>query len=205
MDERPSPPPEGQLLATALAATGMSIREASRRAGISYGRWRQITTGYQNVSPGSYARVRAPAKTLARMARVVGVSPAQLDDAAREHDRDQDRQRVRDAAEILRRPQAALPELVPSRDSHPAPDGLGVQSVLDDPGLTDDEKAGAIALIMRLRERKSGVPPDPRDLTDAELRGELEDLTQRIKELHSQNRLRLGGKANGDAEQQRRA
>jgi hypothetical protein len=100
---------------------------------------------------------------------------------------------------------APQPELVPSRDSHPAPDGLGVQSVLDDPGLTDDEKAGAIALIMRLRERKSGAPPDSRDLTDAELRGELEDLTQRIKELHSQNRLRLGGKANGDTKQQRRA
>jgi transcriptional regulator with XRE-family HTH domain len=157
MDERPSPPPEGQLLATALAAMGMSIREASRRAGISYGRWRQITTGYQNVSPGSYAQVRAPAKTLARMAAVAGVSPGQLEAAAREHDRSEDQQRVTEAAEILRHPASSPPlELVPSRDGHPAPGGLGVQSILDDPDLTDDEKAGAIALIMRLRERKSG-------------------------------------------------
>lgn len=54
-------------------------------------------------------------------------------------------------------PELAPPlELVPSRDGHPAPGGLGVQSILDDPDLTDDEKAGAIALIMRLRERGGG-------------------------------------------------
>lgn len=83
MDERPSPPPEGRLISEALAVTGMSIRQASRRAGISYGRWRQITTGYQTVSAGSYARVHAPAKTVARMAAVAGVTPDSLEEAGR--------------------------------------------------------------------------------------------------------------------------
>lgn len=83
MDVRPEQPPEGRLIADALTRTGLSIREASRRAGISYGRWRQITSGVQNVSPGSYAQVRAPADTLARMAAVVGVTPGQLRDAGR--------------------------------------------------------------------------------------------------------------------------
>ena len=91
MDERPEQPPEGKLIAEALARSGISIRQAAKRAKISYGRWRQIASGYQNVSPGSFARVRAPAATLARMASVVGVTPDQLTGAGRA-----------DAAEILR-------------------------------------------------------------------------------------------------------
>jgi hypothetical protein len=71
----------------------MSIREASRHAKISYGRWRQITSGYQNVSPGVYAQVKAPAATVARMAQAVGVTPEQLE---AEGDRP-------DAAAILRK------------------------------------------------------------------------------------------------------
>jgi hypothetical protein len=78
MESRPEQPPEGKLIADAAERLDLSIREAARRAGISYGRWRQIVTGYQNVSPGSYARVRAPAKTLARMARVVNVTAEQM-------------------------------------------------------------------------------------------------------------------------------
>ena len=91
MDERPEQPPEGKLIAEALARSGISIRQAAKRAKISYGRWRQIASGYQNVSPGSFARVRAPAATLARMASVAGVTPDQLTGAGRA-----------DAAEILR-------------------------------------------------------------------------------------------------------
>jgi hypothetical protein len=87
MTERPAPPPWGALITAALASEGISAREAARRAGLSEGRWRQITGGYQVVSPGIYAEVRGPASTLARMAAVAGVTPAQLrasgrDDAA---------------------------------------------------------------------------------------------------------------------------
>jgi transcriptional regulator with XRE-family HTH domain len=67
----------------ALVKAKLSAREAARRAGISEGRWRQIASGYQVVSAGVYAPVRGPAGTLARMAAVVGVTPAQLRRAGR--------------------------------------------------------------------------------------------------------------------------
>ena len=47
MAERPSPPPWGVLLTKALADAQLSAREASRRAGISEGRWRQIAGAFQ--------------------------------------------------------------------------------------------------------------------------------------------------------------
>ena len=89
MPNRPEPPPWGALITDSLRRTRLSAREAARRAGISEGRWRQITGGYQVVSAGVYAPVHGPAATLARMAAVVGVTPAQLRqvgraDAARE-------------------------------------------------------------------------------------------------------------------------
>ncbi|MFY9889494.1 MAG: helix-turn-helix transcriptional regulator, partial [Streptosporangiaceae bacterium] len=65
MADRPEPPPWGTLIAAALRRAGLSAREAARRAGISEGRWRQITGGYQVVSPGVYAPVRGPAGTVA--------------------------------------------------------------------------------------------------------------------------------------------
>ena len=98
MEKRPEQPPEGKLIGDAADRLDLSIREAAKRAGISYGRWRQIVTGYQNVSPGSFAAVHAPAKTLAKMARVVGVTPAQLTEAGRE-----------DAAAILAGPPSVAP------------------------------------------------------------------------------------------------
>ncbi len=83
MAERPSPPPWGAMLTGALRSAGLSAREAARRAGISEGRWRQIASGYQVVSPGVYAPVHGPAQTVARMAAVAGVTPAQLTGAGR--------------------------------------------------------------------------------------------------------------------------
>jgi transcriptional regulator with XRE-family HTH domain len=84
MTERPDPPAWGALITAALASEGISAREAARRAGMSEGRWRQITAGYQVVSPGVYAQVHGPAGTLARMAAVVGVTPDQLRAAGRD-------------------------------------------------------------------------------------------------------------------------
>jgi transcriptional regulator with XRE-family HTH domain len=83
MAQRPSPPPWGAQLTKALADARLSAREASKRAGISEGRWRQIASGYQVVSPGVYAPVHGPAQTLAKMAAAAGVTPAQLADAGR--------------------------------------------------------------------------------------------------------------------------
>src|SRR5262245_14050745 len=83
MTDRPDPPPWGAAITAALARQGLSAREAARRAGLSEGRWRQITAGYQVVSPGVYAQVHGPAGTVARMAAVAGVTPAQLRAAGR--------------------------------------------------------------------------------------------------------------------------
>jgi hypothetical protein len=110
MNERPPQPPEGKLISDAIRLRGVSIREASRQADISYGRWRQITSGYQNVSPGSYASVRAPAATLARMARAAGVTPEQLET---EGDRPDAAQALR---EIRATPISPAPA-APARDS----------------------------------------------------------------------------------------
>jgi hypothetical protein len=96
MTDRPEPPPWGTLIAAALRSAGISAREAARRAGISEGRWRQISGGYQVVRPGVRTPVRGPAATLAKMAAVVGVTAAELRAAGRD-----------DAAEVLMRQQAA--------------------------------------------------------------------------------------------------
>jgi hypothetical protein len=82
--ERPDPTPEGQLIADALAKSRpkLALREAARRAGISEARWRQIAAGYVMVS-GEPSVFSAPAETLARMARTVGVTSAQLREAGR--------------------------------------------------------------------------------------------------------------------------
>lgn len=96
MTERPEPPPWGLAIAAALRRADISAREAARLAGLSEGRWRQITGGYQVVSPGVYAQVHGPAATLAKMAAVAGLTPAELRAAGRD-----------DAAAILLRQQAA--------------------------------------------------------------------------------------------------
>ena len=102
MEQRPEQPPEGKLIEDAADRLDLSIREAARRAGLSYGRWRQIVQGYQNVSPGSYAKVRGPARTLARMAAVVGITAEQMEAEGQRPD----------AAEVMRRA-APPPVLTP--------------------------------------------------------------------------------------------
>lgn len=82
VNERPAPPAEGSLITAALKSSKLSAREAARRAGISEGRWRQISQGFQTVSR-QHVPVRGPADTVARMAQVVGVTPEQLDEVGR--------------------------------------------------------------------------------------------------------------------------
>jgi transcriptional regulator with XRE-family HTH domain len=148
MDERPEQPPEGKLIAEALDNLGISIRQAAKRAKISYGRWRQITSGYQNVSPGSWAAVRGPAATVARMARAAGVSPEQLEEAGRP-----------DAAgklrEIIAAEQRPALMLVPGDSRSGSADGP-IGRILNDPDLSEEEKRGATALIRGMRGIGSG-------------------------------------------------
>jgi len=83
MTDLPDVPPEGKLIKEALRVSGITQREAARRAGISDTRWRQIVAGYQAIG-GRKVEFRSPDETLARMARVVDVSPEQLEAAGRE-------------------------------------------------------------------------------------------------------------------------
>jgi hypothetical protein len=115
MAERPEPPPWGALITAALSRSQTSARQAARQAGMSEGRWRQITGGYQVVSPGVYAPVRGPAGTLARMAAVAGVTPAQLRVAGRE-----DAARLLDAQAADRRPDAELLQRIRAMSSDQA-------------------------------------------------------------------------------------
>lgn len=87
----PAPPPEAEIIRVARLARGLSPETAAKRTTVRLGggRWRHIEQGYTRRVP--YTPTIAPAKTLAHMARVVGVQPQQLVDAGRE-----------DAAEILR-------------------------------------------------------------------------------------------------------
>ena len=78
-----SPPAEARLIARRRnEPPKMSVRQAAARAGISETRWRQIEQGTIRERGREYA-VTAPDATLAAMARAIGVTPAELDDADR--------------------------------------------------------------------------------------------------------------------------
>lgn len=82
----PTQPAEAELIERLRQAVRpkLSVRKAAESAGISEGRWRQIAKGYNQVSKDTVVPSIAPADTLARMARVVGATPAQLREAGRE-------------------------------------------------------------------------------------------------------------------------
>lgn len=77
----PRPPAEADLIRIARLAKGVSPEQAAALALIKLGgaRWRQIERGYKTRD----SPVRAPDKTLAHMAHVVGVSPERLDEVNR--------------------------------------------------------------------------------------------------------------------------
>lgn len=102
----------------------LSVREAASRAGISEGWWRQVVRGYQPLKGGGKAPMTGSAETVASMARVVGVTPEQLEEAERP-----------DAAEELRA-LLAQAELTPEDEEILA-------------GLPEDPKAQMAELVRR--------------------------------------------------------
>jgi transcriptional regulator with XRE-family HTH domain len=74
---------EGKLIQEAQKRLGLSSRKAAEAANISDTRWRNITNGYQAIGQGNTIPIIAPADTLARMARVVGVTAEELTEAGR--------------------------------------------------------------------------------------------------------------------------
>jgi hypothetical protein len=61
----------------------MSMRQAAREAGMSETRWRQLEAGTRDFRGVKYAEPPGPAQTIARMAFVVGATPAQLAERGR--------------------------------------------------------------------------------------------------------------------------
>jgi len=77
---RPPRPPVMDLIAERRLRRKLSLRRAGELAGISEARWRQLEGGFRTTSLGP-APEHAPARTLARMAAAVGLTPAELDAA----------------------------------------------------------------------------------------------------------------------------
>ena len=90
--EPPTPPPEGELIRIAREAMAISAETAAERTPIRLqgSRWRHIERGWERTRP-ELKTVHAPARTLAQMARTVGITPERLTEAGRD-----------DAAKILR-------------------------------------------------------------------------------------------------------
>lgn len=154
----PTPPAEAGLIRLAREAKGLSPETAAARAQVQLGgsRWRQIEAGFRRDSD---KRVEAPARTLAHMAHVVGVSPERLDDAGRG-----------DAATILReieaqeaavRP-APLPEQAEPSDPDPRWRMLEASLQAAGQGLTRKERGQLRETIERyLAEHPEWQPPEP--------------------------------------------
>lgn len=81
----PKPPPEALLIAAKRQAKvpRLSRTQAALRAGMSATRWRQLEDGAILIRGRRYPET-APDDTLARMAWVVGASPAELRKAGRD-------------------------------------------------------------------------------------------------------------------------
>lgn len=111
------PPSEAALIRIARQARGLSPEAAAELLPfkLSGVRWRQIEKGYERKNPPKL--VSAPARTLAHMAHVLGLSPERLEKAGRA-----------DAAEILREIGRAEAE-APS-DTPLSPDGEMVRRVV---------------------------------------------------------------------------
>ena len=147
MNPRPEQPAEGRLIAEALARKGLSIREGARRAGISYGRWRQITNGWQSAGAGNYVPVTGPAATVARMAAAVGVSAEALEAAGRA-----------DAAKSLREQAPADGALAEAfREAERLETGAD-----DDEPLTEYELRVIATFVKLIRTRKAERDRDER-------------------------------------------
>lgn len=140
MTTRPPQKPEGALIQEAAERTRQSARQLAAKAGISDARWRHVVNGYQPIGRGEAIEVVAPAATLARMARVVGVGADQLRAAGRA-----------DAADAL---DAMGPERPPSNGDAAVDDLLNRIWASDIPG---ERKLELIKVLMRAEMSRQAV------------------------------------------------
>lgn len=134
--------PEGMLIEAAAKSDGRSIRQLAAQAGMSDARWRQLVKGYQSVTGGGVAEAVARAETLAKMAQVLRLSPASLEEVGRS-----------DAAVVLRRlldqAQDAPRNLPTGKSGRPAPDEI--EMIYNSRSMTAEEKLEAIRRVLHLR------------------------------------------------------
>jgi transcriptional regulator with XRE-family HTH domain len=118
---------EGKLIEHAMKVKHLSARKAADLAGMSDSRWRQIVNGYASAGGGRVNPVRGPDETIARMARVTGVTPEQLREADRTDAADllltlsgmqaeSDWQRTGDALDRLIRMRVEFDEIIAQMD-----------------------------------------------------------------------------------------
>ncbi|WP_047890991.1 hypothetical protein [Micromonospora sp. RV43] len=84
LTEKPEPRAEGVLISRAMERRGLTARAAAIQLGMSEGRLRQIVNGYQALGQGQFRLVIGKAIRVAQLAKLVGVTPAQLANAGRE-------------------------------------------------------------------------------------------------------------------------
>lgn len=75
---------EGRLIEEATKASGRSVRGIAANVGISDTRLRHLVRGWQPGPNGEPIASHAPARTLARIAVVLGISPEALTEAGRQ-------------------------------------------------------------------------------------------------------------------------
>jgi hypothetical protein len=130
MTRKPAPTPEGALIRLVRVAARIRAPAAARDAGISPARWSQVENGYEKRR-GKYKAVRAPAGTIAQMARAIGLSADRLEQAGRP-----------DAAAVLREMER------PRETQAPLPPG-------EPPALTAEEEQLVEDFKTYLREAKA--------------------------------------------------
>jgi len=142
-EKPPEPPPYGALIESARKDAGLSMREAARRAGISDAWWRYVVRGYQKV-PGD---LDGTPGTIARMARVAGVTPERLEAEGQRPDA------AGILREILRREEQAAP--APAED-----DEAPLRRIMAMEDLSMDERLAMVALARLMRAQRQAETRD---------------------------------------------
>lgn len=142
--------PLGQAVEAARKQRRLSVREASDRAGISEGRWRQLVKGYQSAG-GHQVPAHPRDTTVMGMARAVGLD-------------------VNEALALAGLAPLEVPEvtLTDSDGSLDLAELLAADDSLDDQAR--DHIVSQYRMLQELSRHRSGTPPDKGVRSDARLR-----------------------------------
>jgi transcriptional regulator with XRE-family HTH domain len=165
-----NPPGEADLIRQRREAADppMSRRQAAAKAGISASQWSDIERGHKQAGSGVTVPVQATAETLARMARVVGITADELAAAGRE-----------DATRVL----DAIDQDYSVRQRLNAVPGLGA---IVTPTLASSDGQELLPLIASSLEaiEQSGLPKAAqRELTSLFVDNLIQDAARRHNEL----------------------